>query len=212
MDGAIGPITVRLLNGALDRARADGAQALIVELEHSGRARALDALHGPEHPQLGYPGDRLRGADGRPRGLGRRLHHDGRPRGRHGPRDQHRRRPSRGDRRRRWTRRWSRRSRATRRPSRGRIATERGRNVEWAEKAVRSSVSATEREAVKLKVVDLIADSVPDLLAKVDGRVVKTSKGTGHACTRVTRSSSGSRCASATASSPSSATPTSRTS
>src|SRR5688572_24583386 len=46
------------------------------------------------------------------------------------------------------------------------IATERGRNVEWAEQAVRSSVSATEREAVKLKVVDLVADSVPDLLAK----------------------------------------------
>jgi membrane-bound serine protease (ClpP class) len=57
------------------------------------------------------------------------------------------------------------------------IATERGRNVEWAEKAVRSSVSATEREAVKLKVVDLVAGSVSDLLAKVDGRVVKTPKG-----------------------------------
>ena len=58
------------------------------------------------------------------------------------------------------------------------IATERGRNVEWAEKAVRSSVSATEREAVKLKIVDLVADNVPDLLAKVDGRTVKTAKGT----------------------------------
>jgi membrane-bound serine protease (ClpP class) len=57
------------------------------------------------------------------------------------------------------------------------IATERGRNVEWAERAVRSSVSATEREAVKLKVVDLVAASVPDLLAKIDGRVVKTPKG-----------------------------------
>jgi membrane-bound serine protease (ClpP class) len=57
------------------------------------------------------------------------------------------------------------------------IATERGRNAEWAEKAVRSSVSATEREAVKLRVVDLVAESVPDLLAKIDGRVLKTSKG-----------------------------------
>jgi membrane-bound serine protease (ClpP class) len=57
------------------------------------------------------------------------------------------------------------------------IAAERGRNVEWAEKAVRSSVSATEREAVKLKVVDLVADYVPDLLAKIDGRTVKTAKG-----------------------------------
>ena len=58
------------------------------------------------------------------------------------------------------------------------IATERGRNAEWAEKAVRSSISATEREAVKLKVVDLIAENVSDLLVKIDGRMVKTVKGT----------------------------------
>ena len=57
------------------------------------------------------------------------------------------------------------------------IAVERGRNAEWAEKAVRQSVSVTEREAVKLKVVDLVADSLPDLLDKIDGRVVKTVKG-----------------------------------
>jgi membrane-bound serine protease (ClpP class) len=57
------------------------------------------------------------------------------------------------------------------------IATERGRNAEWAEKAVRSSVSATEREAVKLRVVDLVAENIPDLLGKVDGRTVKTVRG-----------------------------------
>jgi len=57
------------------------------------------------------------------------------------------------------------------------IAIERGRNADWAEKAVRQAVSITEREAVKLKVVDLVADSVPDLLEKVDGRTVKTVKG-----------------------------------
>jgi membrane-bound serine protease (ClpP class) len=57
------------------------------------------------------------------------------------------------------------------------IAVERGRNAEWAERAVRSSVSATEREAVKLKIVDLVAENIPDLLAKVDGRTVKTAKG-----------------------------------
>jgi membrane-bound serine protease (ClpP class) len=57
------------------------------------------------------------------------------------------------------------------------IAVERGRNAEWAEKAVRSSVSVTEREAVKLKIVDLVADNVADLLAKIDGRTVKTVKG-----------------------------------
>ena len=52
------------------------------------------------------------------------------------------------------------------------IAVERGRNAEWAEQAVRSSVSATEREAVKLKIVDLVAESVPDL-SRIDGRTVK---------------------------------------
>ena len=57
------------------------------------------------------------------------------------------------------------------------IAVERGRNADWAEKAVRQSVSITEREAVKLKVVDLVADSLTDLLDKVDGRAVKTVKG-----------------------------------
>ena len=57
------------------------------------------------------------------------------------------------------------------------IAVERGRNAEWAEKAVRQSVSITEREAVKLKVVDLVADSLPDLLDKIDGRSVKTARG-----------------------------------
>lgn len=57
------------------------------------------------------------------------------------------------------------------------VALERGRNAEWAEKAVRQSVSITEREAVQLKVVDLIAASVPELLDKIDGRTVKTTKG-----------------------------------
>jgi membrane-bound serine protease (ClpP class) len=58
------------------------------------------------------------------------------------------------------------------------IAVERGRNAEWAENAVRQSVSITEREAVKLKVIDLVADSLPDLLDKIDGRSVKTARGT----------------------------------
>ncbi len=53
------------------------------------------------------------------------------------------------------------------------IAQQRGRNVEWAEKAVRDSVSITEREAVKLKVVDLVAENLDDLLAKVHGRSVE---------------------------------------
>jgi membrane-bound serine protease (ClpP class) len=57
------------------------------------------------------------------------------------------------------------------------VALERGRNADWAEKAVRQAVSITEREAVKLKVIDLVADSIPDLLEKIDGRTIKLPKG-----------------------------------
>lgn len=52
------------------------------------------------------------------------------------------------------------------------IAQERGRNAEWAEKAVRESVSATEQEALKLHVVDIVAASVDDLLRQANGREV----------------------------------------
>src|SRR5262250_113999 len=58
------------------------------------------------------------------------------------------------------------------------VAIERGRNAEWAEKAVRQAVAITEREAVKLKVIDLVADSIPDLLEKIDGRTIKLPKST----------------------------------
>jgi len=58
------------------------------------------------------------------------------------------------------------------------IALDRGRNVEWAEQAVRKSVSATEREALKLKIIDLVAESIPDLLQRIDGTKIKTAAGT----------------------------------
>ncbi|HUL28901.1 MAG TPA: nodulation protein NfeD [Thermodesulfobacteriota bacterium] len=53
------------------------------------------------------------------------------------------------------------------------IAKARGRNADWAEKAVVKSVSITEDEAVKLHVVDFISPDLQSLLAKIDGRVVK---------------------------------------
>ena len=53
------------------------------------------------------------------------------------------------------------------------IAKTRGRNVDWAEKAVVKSVSISEEEAIKLNVVDLIAPDIPTLLDKIDGRVIK---------------------------------------
>ena len=59
------------------------------------------------------------------------------------------------------------------------IAEKRGRNSEWAEKAVRESVSVTEKEALELKVIDLIAQDLNDLLEKIDGRELK-DKGTLH--------------------------------
>ena len=46
------------------------------------------------------------------------------------------------------------------------------RNVDWAEKAVRSAESISSSEALKLNVIDVVADNVPDLLRKIDGRTV----------------------------------------
>src|SRR6058998_1391910 len=176
MDGAISPITVRLLSSAIERARADRSQALVVELntpgglERSMRSMVQSILNS-EIPIVVYvapTGARAASAGvfvtmaahvaamapatnigaAHPVAVGGQM-------------DKETVKKVEND------------AAAFART----IATERGRNVEWAEKAVRSSVSATEREAVKLKVVDLIADSVPDLLAKVDGRAVKTIKG-----------------------------------
>jgi membrane-bound serine protease (ClpP class) len=53
------------------------------------------------------------------------------------------------------------------------LAQMRGRNAEWAEQAVRQAVSLTAEEALKLKVIDLIASDVPDLLKQLDGRQVE---------------------------------------
>jgi membrane-bound serine protease (ClpP class) len=55
------------------------------------------------------------------------------------------------------------------------IAEKKGRNVKWAAKAVRESVSITETEALKIKIIDLIANNMDDLLVKIDGRTVKKS-------------------------------------
>ena len=183
MDSAITPVTVRLLITALDRAQSDGAQALIVQLntpgglERSMRSMVQTILGSPI-PVIVYvapTGARAASAGvfitmaahvaamapatnigaAHPVAVG-------------GSMDKEMSKKVEND------------AAAFART----IATERGRNAEWAEKAVRSSVSATEREAVKLKVVDLVAESVPDLLAKIDGRTVKTSKGSVTLATR----------------------------
>ena len=53
------------------------------------------------------------------------------------------------------------------------IAEKRGRNVEWAEKAVRESVSVTETEALKEKIIDLVARDLDDLIDRIDGRPIE---------------------------------------
>jgi membrane-bound serine protease (ClpP class) len=183
LDGAITPITVRLLEAAIERARADGSQALIVELntpgglERSMRSMVQAILKSdvPVIVYVGPTGARAASAGvfitmaghvaamapatnigaAHPVAVGGQMDKE-------------------------MTKKVENDAAAFART----IAVERGRNAEWAEKAVRSSVSATEREAVKLKVVDLVADNVADLLAKIDGRTVKTSKGTAKLATR----------------------------
>jgi len=176
MDSAITPVTVRLLTMALERAQSEGAQALLVQLntpgglERSMRSMVQTILGSPI-PVIVYvapTGARAASAGvfitmaahvaamapatnigaAHPVAVG-------------GSMDKEMSKKVEND------------AAAFARS----IATERGRNAEWAEKAVRSSVSATEREAVKLRVVDLVAESVPDLLARIDGRVLKTPKG-----------------------------------
>src|SRR5437667_340202 len=52
------------------------------------------------------------------------------------------------------------------------IAHKRGRNVEWAAKAVRKSVSITAEEAARLNVVDFVAKDLDEGVARADGRTV----------------------------------------
>jgi membrane-bound serine protease (ClpP class) len=58
------------------------------------------------------------------------------------------------------------------------LAAARGRNADWAEKAVRESVSVPAEKALELKAIDVIASDVEELLAKVDGLRVRTKSGT----------------------------------
>jgi len=178
IDGVISPVTLRIISAALDRAEADGSQALIIQLDTPGGlersmrsivqrllntgipvvvyvaptgARAASAgvfITMAAHIAAMAPATNIGAAH--PVAVGG------------GQIDKETAKKIEND------------AAAFART----IATERGRNVEWAEKAVRASVSATEREAVRLKVVDLIAENVSDLLTKIDGRTVKTHKAT----------------------------------
>ncbi len=57
------------------------------------------------------------------------------------------------------------------------IAEKRNKNIEWAEQAVRESISATETEALDLGVIDLISPNLDSLLKQIDGMNVTTTAG-----------------------------------
>lgn len=57
------------------------------------------------------------------------------------------------------------------------IAQKRNRNVVWAEDAVRRSISNSETEALKQRVIDLISPNLDSLLKQIDGKTVETSNG-----------------------------------
>ena len=58
------------------------------------------------------------------------------------------------------------------------IAEKRGRNIKWAEKAVRESVSITEQEAIEIGVIEFIANDVEELIEIIDGVRVTTASET----------------------------------
>ncbi len=57
------------------------------------------------------------------------------------------------------------------------VASRTGRNTEWAESAVREAVSVDEAEALRQKVIDLVAADVRSLLLAVHGRKIKLASG-----------------------------------
>jgi membrane-bound serine protease (ClpP class) len=176
LDGVISPVSVRLVESALERARAQGAQALVIRLDTPGgleRSMRSIAQHilNAEVPVVVYvapTGARAASAGvfitlaGHVAAMAPATNIGAaHPVAVGGGADKESLRKIEND------------AAAFIRT----LALERGRNADWAEKAVRSSVSVTEREALKLKVIDLIAESVPELLEKIDGRVVKTTRG-----------------------------------
>lgn len=56
------------------------------------------------------------------------------------------------------------------------LADLRGRNADWAERAVREAASLPARAALEQKVIDLVARDMDDLLAQMNGRVVQVGQ------------------------------------
>ncbi|OGB33685.1 MAG: hypothetical protein A3B67_15245, partial [Burkholderiales bacterium RIFCSPHIGHO2_02_FULL_66_10] len=57
------------------------------------------------------------------------------------------------------------------------LALQHGRNAQWAERAVREAASLAAAEALREKVIDVVASDIPDLLAQIHGRTVRMASG-----------------------------------
>ncbi len=57
------------------------------------------------------------------------------------------------------------------------LAGRHGRNVDWAELAVREAASITAEKALEIGVIDVMARDIPDLLEQIDGRIVALANG-----------------------------------
>ncbi|MCX8111439.1 MAG: nodulation protein NfeD, partial [Syntrophorhabdaceae bacterium] len=57
------------------------------------------------------------------------------------------------------------------------IAMKRGRNIEWAAKAVKESASITAKDAIEKNVIDIVAEDIDRLIEGIDGKIVETKKG-----------------------------------
>ena len=163
IDGVISPVTVRLVEAAIERARAEGARALVIQLDTPGgleKSMRLIAqrILNAEVPVVVYVAPT--GARAASAGVFITLAAHvaamapatnigaAHPVAMGGNVDKESLRKIAND------------AAAFIRT----IAAERGRNADWAEKAVRESVSITEREALRLRVIDVVAESLPDLL------------------------------------------------
>jgi membrane-bound serine protease (ClpP class) len=174
--GAIGPVTIRVLSGSIAKAEKDSAQALIIQLDTPGGLsestwdinRAILASNVPVVMYIAPPGSRA-GSAGvyityachiaamAPQTNIGSAH----PVGVTGQID-------------------SIMSEKITNDAVAKIKTlanKRGRNIEWAEKAVRESASITEYEALQMNVINCIANNLEDLLDKIDGDTVDVVSG-----------------------------------
>jgi membrane-bound serine protease (ClpP class) len=174
--GAIGPITIRVIGNAIKAAEKDGAQALIIQLDTPGGLsestwdinREILASNVPVVMYIAPPGSRAGSAgvyityachiaamapqtnigSAHPVGIGGQID--------------------------------SVMGEKVTNDAVAKIKTlanKRGRNIEWAEKAVRESASITEYEALEMNVINYVAKDIDELLEKIDGDTVEVVSG-----------------------------------